>query len=432
MPNIPYNSSGAASPVAPPSQGRPQATQTPVPQLGSSYDTQAASKGAVAQSVVNSVIQMANQAKQKRQQDESLKAENYFSQLMTAAQNPSDPNNQKIIQILTSDPKIMKTIEKGLDYSFAQEPAKPTKPEPPEAKGLKAAVQRMFHGKPQPTSQPAAGQPGGIVLPGPTQAGQLQAAQQSAQLSGLQQSPELRQSVAGLRPTPAEEAKLDTAERIAAGKDFTSYQIELEKAKTAQTKADNDYAKQVLTNKGRFDATTSVARINAQARVESARIAAQASLMRAMGKAMKEPPVAIQTKWSAMNRAKSSLDVIMSGHSDQGSYNKFIEDLKQSGLSGIVGVVPGQSGVGGMKAMSGYFKSDEKWKTIQTGLNDSMKSFKDALTKTYPDWKIGEAPSATNESDKDESNIDEQIMNAIGGGDESGGTSDTSDESDDK
>jgi hypothetical protein len=397
MPQIPFNTSGAARPVAPPSQNRPQANQLPMPDLQTSYPTDQAVKAGVTKSAIDSVIQLVNSTKQKKQQDESIRAENYFSQIMTAAQDPSDPNNKKILDVLTGDPKVMKTIEKGLDYTFAQDNST-KKPEPPESHGLKAALQKMV-GKqaPLPKSQPAAGQPGGILLPGPTAAAKLLAQMQSGQLSAAQQSPQVRQQISGMAPSAETQAKLDTTERIAAGRDFTLAQIAYEKSKDEAAKLDAEYNKQKLANQGRTESATAVARINAQARVDAAKITAQASLSRMLGRAAKLPSPAVQMKYNNMKLAQSTLDVIMSGDTSQATYNRLIGDLKGSGLTGILSEVPGQSG-GPMSKSIGAITgktvdSDAKWKTVQKGLKDSLNTYEGALSTSFPNWNLGKPTS---------------------------------------
>jgi hypothetical protein len=399
-PLIPFNTTGAARPPAPPSQNSPQAMQIPMPQnLGSSFPTKGAAVNAAAKEAIGGLAQLLNNYKQKKQEDETIKAQGYFSQIMAASQNPSDPQSQKILSVLGSDPKVMKTIEKGMDYTFAKEPGGPQEPEPPESKGLKGAIQRLLGQQSQQQKQaqnrplPAPGQPGGIMLPGPTQSAQLQAQKESGALSAAQQSPEVRAQMSGVGVSPETEARLSTAERIASGHDFAKYSVELEKAKSEAAKADADYQRQMLANKGRIDATTSYARIITQGRVQAAQIQAQASLMRTLGKAPKEPPVSTQNEFSSLNRASGLLDIIMSGHSDQQTYNQFVASLKAGGKTGaaILTSIPGQGSAmqkfqSGVQAATGD-RQEKNWLSVQKMLGDTIGTYKKALSTSYPDWK---------------------------------------------
>jgi hypothetical protein len=403
-PPIPFNTTGAARPPAPPMGGTPQPQQVPMPQnLGSSFPTHGAAVNATAKEAIGGLAELVNNYKKKKQEDETIKAENYFSQLMTASQNPSDPTNQKIIQVLGSDPKVMKTIEKGMEYTFAKEPGGPPGEEPPESHGLKAAIQKLLGKQTQQQQQaqnrplPAPGQPGGIMLPGPTQSAQLQAQKESGALSAAQQSPEVRAQMSGVGVSPETEAKLSTAERIAAGHDFAKFSVELEKTKSEAAKADAEYTKQMLANKGRIDAGTAVARINAQAKVSAAQIQAQASLLRTLGKAPKEPPVNARNEFSSLNRASGLLDIIMSGHSDQQTYNQFVASLKAGGKTGaaILTSIPGQGSTiqklqSGVQAATGD-KQEKDWSSVQKMLGDTIGTYKKALSTSYPDWKGNQA-----------------------------------------
>lgn len=432
QPPIPFSTAGAPMNVAPPSGMRPQAMQIPMPQdLGSEFGTKAGAVNATVKETIGGLAQFLQNYKNKKQQDESIKAEGYFSQIMAAAQNPNDPNSKMILDVLGSDPKVIKTIEKGMEYTFAKQPGGPPEPEPPESRGLKGAIQKLIGRQqqtPMPQSLPKPGQPGGIMIPGPTLQQQLQASQTNAQLSGMQQSPELRAAVAGTALPPPEMELLDANARVQAGHDYAKYLVELEKSQTEARKSDAAYQRQMLANQGRVDAGTQIARINAAGRVQSAQIMAQASMMRIMGRAPKMPPVNIQNEYSALNRANSLLGLIMGGDKNQETYNQFLAALKAGGKGGvsIMSSVPGQGSTWqkAKSAVESDAESAPKWKTVQSGLDTILGSYKKAMTTAYPEWTPtgGKTAAASVESEEGAaaSSIDDEIMNAMDEGDASG------------
>lgn len=190
-----------AAPVMPQRQAAPlgPASQTPLPsvspqnalfQTGFEFSNPQARNAAVASSAIQGVTQLIGQMKERKEAKTKRQAENYMTQI-TAMQQAGD---QEGLNMLLEDPKVIKTLEKGLDYIMPKEPGEPA---PPEAQGITAALQKLG-GKPkqqQATRLPAPNTPGGVVFP---RAPQSQANTQAladlvtkAALAAAQNDPEL-------------------------------------------------------------------------------------------------------------------------------------------------------------------------------------------------------------------------------------------------
>lgn len=208
-PPLPFQSSGARAPVSP---AAPRGPSPPPPMPGGGTPTEFGSmKGAqqnTVQQTISNITQAIHQAVEKKKAKQTKEAENYTIQLNQALEN----GDKEMVDTMLSDPKIVKTIEKGLDYHFTK--MQGGEPAPPEATGVKAAFQKIM-GKQQPpqAALPKPGQPGGVMLPKPGPEQQLQNAVQNARLREAQDNPQfLRQLATGTSLSPEEQR---TAELVA-------------------------------------------------------------------------------------------------------------------------------------------------------------------------------------------------------------------------
>lgn len=271
---------GAGSPGSSMAMGLPgrtagpigPATQTPMPargqvnnplfQTGFEFSSPQGRNAAVVSSAIQGVTQFIGKAKERKDAKTKRQAENYMSQI-TAAQQSGD---QETLNLLLEDPKIIKTLEKGLDYIM---PKVPGEPPPPEAVGVKSALDKMVQMR-----LPAPNTPGGVAIPRQPQSVANQRAMaditSGEALKAVQADPtlaraqglgttlsgeELRKSeqwAAGLGISPAQQAKMNQEDRkIAQAFQVASMQNETalkeilsrEKISEASTKAEIEAAK---------------------------------------------------------------------------------------------------------------------------------------------------------------------------------------------
>jgi len=190
-PGVDPRAAAAQAPRAMPAPAQQGPAYLPQPQPGAmqtgfEFNSKAGAKAATVSGVISNMTQAISRARQKQEESQRTKAANYASQL---AQAMAD-GDQETVQMMLSDPKIVKTIEKGLDYVFPKEPGEPP---PPEAKGVIQGIQKALgRGKfnQQNRPMPAAGQPGGVHLPRPSMAAQTATMQQQAQQKELQFGPQ--------------------------------------------------------------------------------------------------------------------------------------------------------------------------------------------------------------------------------------------------
>lgn len=83
----------------------------------------AAQKRADMATLFNNVSNLVQTAAKNHNQRQLLSAENNWSRLMTAMQNPNDPQNQHVIQAILGDPKTLKQMSKALNIDWLN-PAK--------------------------------------------------------------------------------------------------------------------------------------------------------------------------------------------------------------------------------------------------------------------------------------------------------------------
>jgi hypothetical protein len=253
-PPLPFNPQGGGSA---PQAAAPRALD-PGPPMPAGFQTGMipGSQDAVIQGTIGGVVQAIHQVNEKKKAEQTKKAENYMTQLSQAIQN----GDQEMVNTMLSDPKIVKTIEKGLDYEFVKKPqaaAAKQEPEPPEATGIKAAISKMVHGKPkapQPSQLPMPGQPGGIMLPKPSADQQSAGAISNARLDALKNDPDfLHQQATGsalsgednrraeaiaknLEISPKEVKILDAQQQIALQKAYTQFALEKMKSEAAMAR----------------------------------------------------------------------------------------------------------------------------------------------------------------------------------------------------
>lgn len=191
--------------------------QNPMFQTGFEFDTPKGRDAAVASSAIQGVTSLISQYKQRKDAKTTRQAENYMSQI-AAMQQAGD---QEGLNLLLEDPKVIKTLEKGLDYIM---PKVPGEPPPPEATGVHNALKKMSQSR-----LPAPNTPGGVAIPrGPQSDVNTRALADlvtSAALKAAQNDPELAKRMgigtglsgkeatdaeryqAGLATAPAEERR---------------------------------------------------------------------------------------------------------------------------------------------------------------------------------------------------------------------------------
>lgn len=278
-PPLPFQSSGARAPVSPAS---PRGPSPPPPMPGGGSPTEFGSmKGAqqnTVQQTISNITQAISQAVEKKKAKQTKEAENYTIQLNQALEN----GDKDMVDTMLSDPKIVKTIEKGLDYHFTK--MQGGEPAPPEASGVKAAIQKIMGKQQQPQAPlPKPGQPGGVMLPKPGPEQQLQNAVANARLKAAQDDPNfLRQLATGttlssdeqrqaelvaknLQIAPADVARFSAMENQQIMKVYGQMAVESMKAETAMARTQVSASSRETT-----------AAIGAQGKVDSAKIMAAA------------------------------------------------------------------------------------------------------------------------------------------------------------
>jgi hypothetical protein len=230
-----------AGPIAMPTVNQPRAMAPPTPpgyMTGYEFGTPAGRNAAIATGAIGSVMEAVSKFKQQKTDKERATAENYMNQIV-AAQNSGD---QETLNLLLSDPKVIKTLEKGLNYIM---PKRPGEPPPPEAQGIQGALKKAQAAQQQNGRLPAPNTPGGVAIPQVSQAAQAmkQLGDMIAQerLRKAQQDPKYLESLAtgttlsgdqmnkaeayqsGLELTPMQKAQLTTEDQ----KMYTSTAMQL-------------------------------------------------------------------------------------------------------------------------------------------------------------------------------------------------------------
>lgn len=213
---VPQMPGRPAAPVGPPSQlggtGTPNSPQSGLFQTGFEFNNPQARNAAVATSAIQGVTQFIDQVKQRKEAKTAKQAENYMTQI-TAAQQAGD---QEALNMLLEDPKVVKTLEKGLEFIM---PKVPGEPPPPEAVGVTKALQKMQGKNQQQARLPAPNTPGGVIWPRmPQSVGNEQAIKDltsSAALGKLQQDPQLAATLGTGTGLTGQEAR--DAERYQSG-----------------------------------------------------------------------------------------------------------------------------------------------------------------------------------------------------------------------
>jgi hypothetical protein len=183
-------------PIGPATQNQPGSSQVIEPGLmrtGFEFNTGGGRDAAVVSSAIQGVSQFVSQAKQKKEEKTRAQAENYMSQIHAAQQS----GDQETLNLLLQDPKVVSTLEKGLNYLM---PKVPGEPPPPEATGVKKFLDKLT-GKqsgmtnPNGPRLPTPNTPGGVAMPRqPQSASNAQAIQDimsRAALQAMQSDPEM-------------------------------------------------------------------------------------------------------------------------------------------------------------------------------------------------------------------------------------------------
>lgn len=202
-----------AGPMGPASQiqgaGTPNPPQSGLYQSGFEFDTKKGRDAAVVTSAIQGVTQFLTQMKQRKEAKTARQAENYMTQIAAAQQS----GDQEALNLLLEDPKVLSTLEKGLDFII---PKTPGEPPPPEATGVLKAINKMKAGQQR---LPAPNTPGGVVWPRMPQAASNEAAAKDitsgAALKALQGDPQLARGM-GLGTTLTGQEARD-AERFQTG-----------------------------------------------------------------------------------------------------------------------------------------------------------------------------------------------------------------------
>lgn len=146
---------GAPTPNQPQSQGPPESG---LYKSGFEFNTSGGRDAAVVTSAIQGVSQFLSQAKQKKEQKTKATAENYMSQIMAAQQ----AGDQETLNLLLQDPKVVSTLEKGLNYLM---PKVPGEPPPAEALGVHSAITKLSKKQQSQQRLPAPNTPGGVSFP---------------------------------------------------------------------------------------------------------------------------------------------------------------------------------------------------------------------------------------------------------------------------
>lgn len=224
------------APMGAPAAGPAIPHQAPTPggmQTGMEFSTKEGRNGAIVQGAIANITQAVAAAKNEKQEHVKRQAENYMSQIM-AAQAAGD---KQTLDLLLKDPKVIKTLEKGLDYIM---PKTPGEPPPPEAQGLHAAMtkaqQKQAKQQQANSPLPSPNTPGGVAIPQQSQAtqdeAQTQAAIAKARKEALLGNPQLMQMMA-LGIPPVEVMKMDKEQiktSLEISRDLTQMEMDLKKS----------------------------------------------------------------------------------------------------------------------------------------------------------------------------------------------------------
>lgn len=275
---------GAATQNQPVSQGPPQSG---LMQTGFEFDTKQGRDAAVVTSAIQGVGQFISQAKQKKEAKTRAQAENYMSQIH-AAQSSGD---QETLNLLLQDPKVVSTLEKGLNYLM---PKVPGEPPPPEATGVKKFLDKL-RGKetgmtnPNGPRLPAPNTPGGVAMPRAPQsqanAQAIQDVMSRAALQAMQNDPELAKrmglgtGLSGKEATDAERFQAGLASSPAAERQaYLAHENLLEKFDNENRQLLTELASREKIAAGSQAAGLEAARISAGPLYERAKIAREVGL----------------------------------------------------------------------------------------------------------------------------------------------------------
>lgn len=193
MPGAPGQPQRQAAPIGAPSQTQIPSTnvQSGLFQTGFEFSNPSARNAAVTTSAIQGVSDFISKVKAQKQAKTQKQAENYMTQIMAAQQS----GDKQTLDMLLEDPKVVKTLEKGLEFII---PKVPGEPPPPEATGMMAAIKKITgHGQKQNQNArlPAPNTPGGVMWPRMPQAAANEAALKDitsgAALNKVQSDPEL-------------------------------------------------------------------------------------------------------------------------------------------------------------------------------------------------------------------------------------------------
>jgi len=308
-----------------------------MPEMGA-YNTgfEFSNKGARDAAVVTNAIQglssLVSGYKQKKEQKTRAQAENYMSQIIAAQQS----GDTQALNLLLEDPKVIKTLEKGLEYYM---PKVPGEKATPESEGIHSAIKKTQQRLAAPNT------PGGVSIP---RMSETQGAQNEAQrlaalaaMKKLQNDPELAaQQGLGTALSGEEAAK---AARIAGGLGLSAAQyaqLEENDRKALQAfdmfkmEQENKLRQQAAEIQGQKD----VATIHAGPLHERAQIArelghAQIKMREqfAKGKGAEAVKTALQTLTSQVNTLRGYAEKAKKDGNDDmaASYTKDADDLQK-------------------------------------------------------------------------------------------------------
>lgn len=345
--------------ISPAGGGTPPA-QMPLNNSRVEYDTKENAKSGSVQQIMNNLQQIIQSFTNKKSQQRANEAQNYVTQI-NQAQAAGDTG---MVNALLSDPKVVKTIEKGLDYHFErqQKMNEPQEAPPPEAIGLQKAVEAQAksqssqggqsqgqpqsqqqqqnplqklmaliknRGQQQPQAQlPMPNTPGGVMIPKPSQGQQNQNMVTNEQGRLLQSDPTyLRQQATG---STLDSNQNQQAEAIAKGLNVSPAQVKAlgMQQQTALIKAYTSMAKDQMTydiaqenNKTKLG----VAGIAGQSRIDAAQIAKSAK---------KYATDAIKSHWNTSEAAGTlKLNTAILGHytTMAKNYSSLSEKAKSAG-----------------------------------------------------------------------------------------------------
>jgi hypothetical protein len=208
--------STAGAPGAPLSYAPPPG-YVPIPSSATGAGMQAsrdfgspkAAKSAGIAAIGQTISGVLQTVEQREQQKKATMAENYMMQISALIQS-GDPSDRQKAMIFLEDPKIRKTLKTGLEYVPLEEPV------PPEAMGIKSAIDKLNKGQvvnavagtptapgqkpPKPQMQP--------VLPQSGQANNLQAMITNALMQRGKQDPNSLISMAGGSQLTSQEQRM--------------------------------------------------------------------------------------------------------------------------------------------------------------------------------------------------------------------------------